>query len=67
MDPYSSDGHDGLLVNGEINNEIYPYSCEMALAQARAGIDIIGPSDMMDGRVGAIREVLDENKFTKQV
>jgi len=64
MDPYSSDGHDGLLVNGEINNdESIPILCEMALAQARAGIDIIGPSDMMDGRVGAIRETLDENNF----
>ena len=66
MDPYSSDGHDGLLINGEINNdETIPILCEMALAQARAGIDIIGPSDMMDGRVGAIRDTLDENNFTQ--
>ena len=66
MDPYSSDGHDGLLVNGEINNDkSIPILCEMALAQARAGIDILGPSDMMDGRVGAIRDILDENKFTQ--
>ena len=66
MDPYSSDGHDGLLINGEINNdESIPILCEMALAQARAGIDIIGPSDMMDGRVGAIRDTLDENNFTQ--
>ena len=47
------------------NDESIPILCEMALAQARAGIDIIGPSDMMDGRVGAIREILDENKFTQ--
>ena len=66
MDPYSSDGHDGLLINGEINNdESIPILCEMALAQARVGIDIIGPSDMMDGRVGAIRDTLDENNFTQ--
>ena len=66
MDPYSSNGHDGLLINGEINNdESIPILCEMALAQARAGIDIIGPSDMMDGRVGAIRDTLDENNFTQ--
>ena len=66
MDPYSSDGHDGLLINGEINNDkSIPILCEMALAQARAGIDIIGPSDMMDGRVGAIRDTLDENNFTQ--
>lgn len=64
MDPYSSDGHDGLVKNGEIDNdESIPILCEMALAQANAGIDIIGPSDMMDGRVGAIRETLDENNF----
>ena len=64
MDPYSSDGHDGLVIKGEIDNdESIPILCEMALAQANAGIDIIGPSDMMDGRVGAIRETLDENNF----
>ena len=64
MDPYSSDGHDGFVIKGEIDNdESIPILCEMALAQANAGIDIIGPSDMMDGRVGAIRETLDENNF----
>ena len=64
MDPYSSDGHDGLVINGEINNdESIPILCKMALAQANAGIDIIGPSDMMDGRVGAIRDALDTNQF----
>lgn len=64
MDPYSSDGHDGLVINGEINNdESIPILCKMALAQANAGIDIIGPSDMMDGRIGAIRDALDANQF----
>ncbi|MGV3630968.1 MAG: porphobilinogen synthase [Bacteroidota bacterium] len=66
MDPYSSDGHDGLVKNGEIvNDETLVILGKMALAQAQAGIDIIGPSDMMDGRVGYIREVLDENEFTQ--
>ena len=66
MDPYSSDGHDGVVDpdSGEILNDA---SLEvlglMALAQARAGADIIGPSDMMDGRVAWIRRVLDENGF----
>ncbi|MEO1054620.1 MAG: porphobilinogen synthase [Bacteroidota bacterium] len=65
MDPYSSDGHDGLVENGEIlNDETLKILGEMALAQARTGIDIIGPSDMMDGRVGYIRNILDEEGFT---
>lgn len=65
MDPYSSDGHDGLVKDGKIlNDETLPILSAMALAQARAGIDIIGPSDMMDGRVGAIRETLDGEGFT---
>jgi porphobilinogen synthase len=64
MDPYSSDGHDGLVIDGNIDNDqSLEILCKMALAQAEAGIDIIGPSDMMDGRVGAIREILDENQF----
>ena len=64
MDPYSIDGHDGLVINGEIDNDqSLPILCKMALSQAEAGIDIIGPSDMMDGRIGAIREVLDDNNF----
>ncbi|MEX2485822.1 MAG: porphobilinogen synthase [Brumimicrobium sp.] len=66
MDPYSSDGHDGLVKNGKIlNDETLPILGKMSLAQAQAGIDIIGPSDMMDGRVGYIREVLDDNGFTE--
>lgn len=65
MDPYSSDGHDGLVKNGAIlNDETLPILTKMAVAQAQAGIDIIGPSDMMDGRVGAIRSALDNNGFT---
>jgi porphobilinogen synthase len=66
LDPYSSDGHDGYVENGKIlNDETLPILAKMALAQAQAGIDIIGPSDMMDGRVGVIREALDENGFTE--
>lgn len=66
MDPYSSDGHDGLVKEGHIlNDETLPILARMAVAQAEAGFDLIGPSDMMDGRVGAIRRALDENGFTQ--
>ena len=66
MDPYSSDGHDGLVENGEVlNDETLIILGQMALAHAQAGADIIAPSDMMDGRIGYIRNVLDENGFTK--
>ncbi|MFN3403766.1 MAG: porphobilinogen synthase [Cytophagaceae bacterium] len=66
MDPYSSDGHDGIVQNGEIlNDETLVVLGKMALAQARAGADILGPSDMMDGRVGYIRDLLDSEGFTK--
>lgn len=65
MDPYSSDGHDGFVQDGEIVNDLtLPILCKMAVAQAEAGIDIIGPSDMMDGRVGEIRWALDEAGYT---
>ncbi len=65
MDPYSSDGHDGLVKNGQIlNDETLEILGRMALAQARAGADIIGPSDMMDGRVGYLRTLLDDEGFT---
>lgn len=65
MDPYSSDGHDGLVKNGQIlNDETLEILAKMAVAQAEAGADIIGPSDMMDGRVGFIRQALDDNNFT---
>jgi len=64
MDPYSSDGHDGLVRDGKIlNDETLEILGKMTLAQARAGADIIGPSDMMDGRVGFLRNVLDANGF----
>ena len=65
MDPYSSDGHDGLVRDGQIiNDETLPILAKMALAQAQAGVDIIGPSDMMDGRVGYLRTELDAAGFT---
>jgi len=65
MDPYSSDGHDGIVENGEIlNDETLVVLGKMALAHAHAGADIIAPSDMMDGRIGFIRNILDENGFT---
>jgi porphobilinogen synthase len=65
MDPYSSDGHDGIVENGQIlNDETLEILGKMSLAQAQAGADIIAPSDMMDGRVGYIRDVLDNNGFT---
>ncbi|KGE14070.1 porphobilinogen synthase [Sphingobacterium deserti] len=64
MDPYSSDGHDGLVENGEIlNDETLEILGKMALAHAEAGADIIAPSDMMDGRIGYIRELLDTHGF----
>ena len=66
LDPYSSDGHDGVLIDGRIDNDVtVPILAEMAVAQARAGADIVAPSDMMDGRVGAIRQALDSAGFTQ--
>jgi porphobilinogen synthase len=65
MDPYSSDGHDGIVENGEIlNDETLEVLGKMALSQARAGADIVAPSDMMDGRIGYLRDVLDSEGFT---
>ena len=65
LDPYNSDGHDGIVKEGIIlNDETLEVLGKQALSQARCGVDIIGPSDMMDGRVGYIREVLDDNGFT---
>jgi porphobilinogen synthase len=65
LDPYSCDGHDGIVDEHGVvlNDETVAMLCRQAVAQARAGADLIGPSDMMDGRVGAIREVLDEEGF----
>jgi len=67
LDPYNSDGHDGLVApNGHIlNDETVRVLCQMALSHARAGADCVAPSDMMDGRVGAIRRVLDAEGFTQ--
>lgn len=66
MDPYSSDGHDGLVHEGKIlNDETLEILGKMTLAQAKAGADIIGPSDMMDGRVGYLRRLLDDNGYTE--
>jgi len=64
LDPYSSDGHDGLVQDGQIlNDETLPLLAGMAVAQAKAGADVVAPSDMMDGRVEAIRNALDEAGF----
>ncbi|MBN9886483.1 porphobilinogen synthase [Salipiger abyssi] len=64
LDPYSSTGHDGFVVDGEIvNDETVEALVKQAMSQARAGADIIGPSDMMDGRIGAIRNELEREGF----
>lgn len=61
LDPYSSDGHDGVVIDGRIDNDVtLPILAAMAVSHAEAGADVIAPSDMMDGRVRAIREALDE-------
>jgi len=66
LDPYNSDGHDGVVSpSGEILNDFtVEILCQQALSHAKAGTDIISPSDMMDGRIGAIRELLDEEGYT---
>lgn len=65
LDPYNTDGHDGIVQDGRIlNDETLPILGKMALAQAEAGFDIVAPSDMMDGRIGFIRETLDGQGFT---
>jgi len=64
LDPYNSDGHDGLVMDGKVlNDETVEVLCRQSVVQARAGCDIIAPSDMMDGRVGAIRDALDAEGF----
>ena len=66
LDPYSSDGHDGIVRDGRVlNDETVEVLVKQALAQAEAGADIIAPSDMMDGRVGAIRDALDDAGHTE--
>ena len=65
LDPYTTHGHDGLVMNGKIvNDESVEVLCKMALSHAEAGADWIAPSDMMDGRVGAIRNALDVQGFS---
>jgi porphobilinogen synthase len=66
LDPYSTYGHDGIVIAGEIvNDPTVEALVKMSLSHATAGADIIAPSDMMDGRIGAIREALEQNNFTK--
>jgi porphobilinogen synthase len=65
LDPYSSDGHDGVVIDDRIDNDVtLPILAAMAVAQAEAGADVVAPSDMMDGRVAAIRAALDESGFS---
>lgn len=73
LDPYSDQGHDGVVSNDNrgdngmgriLNDETIEQLCRQALCQARAGADVVAPSDMMDGRVGAIRDSLDSHGFT---
>jgi porphobilinogen synthase len=66
LDPYSSYGHDGIVKDGEIvNDETVEALVKMSVSHAKAGADFVAPSDMMDGRIGAIRKGLEENNFTK--
>lgn len=66
LDPYNIDGHDGIVRDDGVvlNDETVEFLCRQALSQAEAGADVVAPSDMMDGRVSAIREALDENGFS---
>jgi len=67
LDPYTSHGHDGVLtaaLDDVENDRTVGLLCEMAVLQAEAGVDLVAPSDMMDGRVGAIRQALDETGYT---
>ncbi len=66
LDPYSSYGHDGIVKDGEIvNDETVEALVKMSISHAKAGADMVAPSDMMDGRIGAIRKGLEESGFTK--
>ena len=66
LDPYSSYGHDGIVENGEIvNDPTVAALVKMSISHAKAGADFVAPSDMMDGRIAAIRQGLEENQFTK--
>jgi porphobilinogen synthase len=66
LDPYTSHGQDGLVRDGYVvNDETLPVLCQQAVVQAEAGCDVIAPSDMMDGRIGAIRSALDSAGFSQ--
>jgi len=66
LDPYSSYGHDGIVKDGEIlNDETVEALVKMSLSHAAAGVDFLAPSDMMDGRIGAIRAALEQNGYTR--
>lgn len=66
LDPYSSYGHDGIVKDGEIlNDETVEALVKMSLSHAAAGVDFLAPSDMMDGRIGAIRSALEQNGYTR--
>ncbi len=66
LDPYSSYGHDGIVENGEIvNDPTVEALVKMSISHAQAGADFVAPSDMMDGRIAAIREALEQNYFTR--
>lgn len=66
LDPYSSYGHDGIVKDGEIVNDLTVEALvKMSVSHAEAGVDMVAPSDMMDGRIGAIREGLEKARFTK--
>jgi porphobilinogen synthase len=66
LDPFSSYGHDGIVENGEIANDAtVEVLAQMSVSHAQAGADFVAPSDMMDGRIGAIRQALEENNYTK--
>ena len=65
LDPYSSDGHDGLVKDGEIlNDATLPILAQMAVMQSEAGFDVLGPSDMMDGRIGVLRNALETKMYS---
>lgn len=66
LDPFSSFGHDGIVEDGEIvNDPTVEVLAKMSVSHAAAGADFVAPSDMMDGRIGAIRKALEENNFTR--
>lgn len=66
LDPYTTTGHDGLVVGDEIvNDETVEVLCKMAISHAEAGVDMVSPSDMMDGRIGALRKALDKAGHTQ--